>query len=75
MAYNETRSEHDQTWDISNDTEALAVDERNKSKAVYTTSVGSLIWYTCQLAMVHVEKSISVESSQWIDFMQQLCPC
>ena len=74
MAYNETRSEPDQTWDISNDTEALAVDERNKSKAVYTTSVGSLIWYTCQLALV--EKSISVESSQWIDFMQQLiCPC
>ena len=75
MAYNETRSEPDQTWEISNDMEALAVDERNKSNGVYTTSVGSLIWYTYQLAMVHVEKSISVESSQWIDFMQQLCPC
>ena len=53
--------------------ETLAVDERNKSKAIYTTSVGSIIWYTSQLAVV--EKSIPVESSQWIDFMPHSCPC
>ena len=77
MTYNETWGNKHKVKlikrEISKEMETLTSDERNKSKAIYTTSVGNIIWYTSQLALV--EKSIPVENSQWIDFMPHSCPC